>query len=239
LAAGEGALSDWAREKGFHVTALDVVTTEFRAEGIPLIQADLNKPFPLEDNSIDVVVALEVIEHLEDQFGFMREIARVLKPDGHAIVSTPNEHNLQNRLAYFLTGFYGDSRQVLREDDPKLPMKHINMMPPAQMELAWRMANLELVGLQTSRCRRLAWLLLPLIWPIQTLRYRVRLWKTTDEKERQVTGNAHRLLNSFPLLLGRVVAFHLRKRQAPRRVGNDSSVAVSCSMGSGQTKRHQ
>ncbi len=46
---------------------------------------------PLEDNSVDVVVTFETIEHIEDYPKFMSEISRVLKTDGVAIISTPND----------------------------------------------------------------------------------------------------------------------------------------------------
>jgi SAM-dependent methyltransferase len=43
------------------------------------------------DESIDLLVAFEVIEHLEDWRGFLREARRVLAPAGQFIVSTPNK----------------------------------------------------------------------------------------------------------------------------------------------------
>ncbi len=46
---------------------------------------------PFEDGSFDLVVGFEVIEHLEDWRGFLREAARVLAPGGRFLVSTPNK----------------------------------------------------------------------------------------------------------------------------------------------------
>ena len=45
---------------------------------------------PFGDNSLDVVAAFEVIEHLEDWEALLREAARVLRPAGTFLVSTPN-----------------------------------------------------------------------------------------------------------------------------------------------------
>ena len=44
----------------------------------------------IRDQSVDVVVALEVIEHLADPEAFLREAARVLRDGGTFVCSTPN-----------------------------------------------------------------------------------------------------------------------------------------------------
>lgn len=47
--------------------------------------------FPLEDESFDVVLCLEVLEHLAiDPMGMMAEVNRVLKPGGTFVLTTPN-----------------------------------------------------------------------------------------------------------------------------------------------------
>ena len=45
---------------------------------------------PLNDHSVDVAVAFEIVEHIKDAAGFLRELRRVLRPDGVLILSTPN-----------------------------------------------------------------------------------------------------------------------------------------------------
>ncbi|OBJ71406.1 class I SAM-dependent methyltransferase [Mycobacterium sp. 1274756.6] len=45
---------------------------------------------PLPDGAVDVVVNFQVIEHLWDQPGFIAECARVLRPGGLLMISTPN-----------------------------------------------------------------------------------------------------------------------------------------------------
>jgi ubiquinone/menaquinone biosynthesis C-methylase UbiE len=44
----------------------------------------------VESNQFDFVVSLQVIEHIEDDHNFLKEIYRVLKKGGKAIISTPN-----------------------------------------------------------------------------------------------------------------------------------------------------
>ena len=53
------------------------------------------QPWPLEDSSFDAVLSTEVLEHAEDFEHVLAEIARVLRPGGLAIITTPfiyNEH---------------------------------------------------------------------------------------------------------------------------------------------------
>lgn len=45
---------------------------------------------PAGDATADVFISLETVEHVEDDRGFLGEVARVLKPDGLFICSTPN-----------------------------------------------------------------------------------------------------------------------------------------------------
>lgn len=47
----------------------------------------LNMPF--EDMKFDTVICNQVFEHVDDPEGLMREIARVLRPGGHAIITAP------------------------------------------------------------------------------------------------------------------------------------------------------
>ena len=53
--------------------------------------------FPFEDDSFDVVLFCELIEHLTtDPVAALREIKRVLKPDGVLVLTTPNATRLEN-----------------------------------------------------------------------------------------------------------------------------------------------
>lgn len=216
LAAGEGAMSQWAQENGFDVTAAEIDRSQFVACGIPCLTVDLNQPLPMQDESFDVVTALEIIEHLENHYQFVREIARVLRPGGHVILSTPNEHNLQNRWNYFLTGFYGDSRHVIDEHDPEMPLRHINMIPPSQLELVWRRAGLELVDIDISKRRLSTCVWVSFMLPIQRLRYWFKLRRIQDGEALDRTRRVLDLLGDPRMLTGRVVVYHLRK-PAPRQ----------------------
>lgn len=48
------------------------------------------KPLPFQNDEFDIVLIVDIIEHLYDDKGFMLEAYRVLKPDGKVIINAPN-----------------------------------------------------------------------------------------------------------------------------------------------------
>ena len=62
---------------------------------------DLNKSLPFENNSFDVVTSNQVIEHLYYPVKFMKEIFRILKPGGYAVISTENLASWDNIFSLF------------------------------------------------------------------------------------------------------------------------------------------
>jgi SAM-dependent methyltransferase len=76
-----------------------------QSKGIKCCRADLNKPFPIKDESFDVVIANQVIEHIYQTDLFVREIYRVLKFGGVTIISTPNLAEPTNIISLIM-GFH-------------------------------------------------------------------------------------------------------------------------------------
>src|SRR5271156_6839232 len=91
---GEGYGADLISRVARRVIALDydqttVAHVRARYPRVEVMHGNLAE-LPLADPSVDVVVNFQVIEHLWDQTQFVRECARVLRPSGILIVSTPN-----------------------------------------------------------------------------------------------------------------------------------------------------
>jgi len=79
---------------------------------------------PFADNSIDIIISSEVVEHLPDPTLAIEEMARVLKPSGYAMVTTPNPNNLPESLGYLLdklTGGWFKRFYWKGEDDVSAP----------------------------------------------------------------------------------------------------------------------
>ena len=100
IPAGACPLRQDALRLGYDVVAVDL----FPGDGFVGVRADACEPFPFADESFDVVVSMEGIEHFENQTAFLRECARVLRPGGWLLLTTPNILHLNSRVAGFLTG---------------------------------------------------------------------------------------------------------------------------------------
>jgi len=87
------------------ITACDLVPENFRYRGCECLRIDALGRLPFVDQSFDAACAIEVIEHLENPAHLARELYRVLRPGGRAIVTTPNVLNLNSRVRTLLCGF--------------------------------------------------------------------------------------------------------------------------------------
>lgn len=74
------------------------VTEMLAARGFEGIVGDAQAALPIASRSFDCVIAAELIEHLFDTDAFVGEIARVLRPGGILLLSTPNLAYLPNRV---------------------------------------------------------------------------------------------------------------------------------------------
>jgi SAM-dependent methyltransferase len=91
LGCGTGYGSAELAQGGAQVTALDRVAPAraLRGSGPRFVRGELGG-LPFAPASFELVVSFQVIEHLVDPSDYLREIARVLRPGGTLLLSTPN-----------------------------------------------------------------------------------------------------------------------------------------------------
>ncbi|MBA4056564.1 MAG: SAM-dependent methyltransferase, partial [Marivirga sp.] len=77
----------------------------------------------LPDNTYDSVVSFQVIEHIEDDLLFLREIHRVLKPGGIALLTTPNRKMSLSRNPWHIREYLPDELAALA----RKIFKHVDM----------------------------------------------------------------------------------------------------------------
>jgi SAM-dependent methyltransferase len=94
---GWGVTLDALERRGYRPTGLDVSrhTLEWlEKDGRELIEADLTQPLPDDPPLFDVVLALDVIEHLDDDRRAVEQLGRLARPGGLVVVSVPAQPEL-------------------------------------------------------------------------------------------------------------------------------------------------
>jgi len=105
IGCGGGALWEFVRGHVDNYLGADAVRYHDLPDACEFYQADLDTAkVPLPDGSGDVVVAIEIIEHLENPRAFFRELTRLAKPGGLIVVTTPNQLSLLSKMTFLLRG---------------------------------------------------------------------------------------------------------------------------------------
>jgi SAM-dependent methyltransferase len=107
LASGTGALAKRLSDAGYKVTASDAVPENFRLkEQIEFRLTDLNKDFSngIDDN-FDGIIAVEILEHLENPRHVFRQAFKALRSGGIFLITTPNIDNPVSKAMFARFGY--------------------------------------------------------------------------------------------------------------------------------------
>ena len=125
-----------------HLCGLEFPGHGFTAEksGLKMYYCDLsiNAPWPFEDGDFDLIVSNQVLEHLPNTDHFFRELYRVLKLGGYAIVSTPNLASWDSIISLFLgfqPRFCNVSDELLGVGNPLSPQRSKKRQNPTHAHL--------------------------------------------------------------------------------------------------------
>ncbi|HMJ68968.1 MAG TPA: methyltransferase domain-containing protein [Cyclobacteriaceae bacterium] len=102
LSAGSGYIANEFHKAGASVALYDLFPSQNTLCPVACKPIDLQKPFPIDPASADIAILGETIEHLPNQFFFFTEAAKILKPGGTLLLTTPNSSSLRSRLSQFL-----------------------------------------------------------------------------------------------------------------------------------------
>jgi SAM-dependent methyltransferase len=144
LGAGDGQVSTWLAERGLRPVACDIVADARRTahrRGLLALGLDVGRTLPFRSASLDGILAGEIVEHVYDPALLLRECARVLRPGGMVVLTTPNLATAQDRLR-FLGG------HTPRQVDPFHEYLYLHIRPFTYPLLA---KGLRLAGLVPGR----------------------------------------------------------------------------------------
>jgi SAM-dependent methyltransferase len=152
---GTGRMAEALSRLGFAAFGGDLNAAGHRGRA-PFCALDLERGLPYVDDAFGFVYCGDGIEHLENHFSVLRELARVLADDGLLVVVTPNYLNVERRLRFLRTGslarapkraprYYGGAR---------FDRGHINPLTLTRLAYIAENAGLELVESRTVAAKK-------------------------------------------------------------------------------------
>jgi len=139
--AGSGFTSSILKKHGADVHAYDLFPEFFKLDGVECKKIDLSYKLAIDDDSMDMIICQEGIEHLPNPLLLLQEFNRILKKGGTLILTTPNISHLRSKFSYFLS-----------ESD------FYKRMPPNELDAVWHsndkriyFGHLFLIGIQKIR----------------------------------------------------------------------------------------
>ena len=185
--AGGGGMSRVLHAAGYDVTSIDLHPDHFQADGLTCLYADLAAPLPFPGEHFDTVLAIEVAEHLENPWAFLREALRVVRPRGQVIFSSPNVCSLPSRFEFLRKG----SLHYFREES-FVGVYHVTPIFPWAVERFCRSAGGSVAETRYSRVE----------------------WPRPDDVPRHYRGPLRRAVLGLlrpSALLGEITAYRLVK----------------------------
>ena len=142
LGCGNG---EFTAEVGRHIGAGELCGIEFveefaeraREQGVDAVSADLGARLPHDDASFDVIHSNQVIEHLPRTDSFLKEIRRLLRPGGYAVVSTNNLASWHN-IVFLTLGWQPSPAHVSDEaivGNPMMVYDEVQVEHPGQTHM--------------------------------------------------------------------------------------------------------
>ena len=138
---GQGAFSQRLVDRGIIVDGVDINIEQIKAQVRNKISIDLNKEISPDmfSGKYDIIIALEILEHLQNPWKYLSDCLTLLKDDGILLLSTPNISNFVSRLRFLMRG----SLTAFEKQD--LKHGHITPLSFIQIENLCNHFNLEIV----------------------------------------------------------------------------------------------
>ena len=207
ISAGDGLSTQMLEERRWRV-----FPTEYHPRRKGWTAVNLNDDLPFRSNTFDLVMMLEVVEHLADIPHILREIARVTKFGGVAILSTPNRLNVTSRLHHLLSGFYKGRRAPLPyhyrvEDGRNWHVMGLN-------DFHWMAhgfgLHLDALGRSKRKLKTLIFAALMYL-PIAAFSHFLYVRGVADPEQRKINRELFRLMTSPDCLINENIVMRFRK----------------------------
>jgi 2-polyprenyl-6-hydroxyphenyl methylase/3-demethylubiquinone-9 3-methyltransferase len=168
LACGGGLMAPHVARLGYRHVGVDLGLRGLelaRAHGVQPVRGSV-LAVPLADGCADVVVAGEILEHLEDDVGVLAECARLLRPGGTLVLDALaagrlsvliNVHLLERLPGGPPKGLHDPALFVDRErllaaaDRLGLDLRLVGLRPSMRQAIAWKLGRRDMVRMKPIR----------------------------------------------------------------------------------------
>lgn len=159
IPCGEGALLARLYEAGrTSLHGADINVDQVMVRDIASIKfADVTKKIGEEDGAFGVVFCIECIEHIENPFHLVRELARVTKSGGKVIISTPNVLSTNARSKYLSAGYFPHFKELSTDWEALRGMGfqgHVSPIPLHKLLFLAESAGLDFCEVKTNKFKR-------------------------------------------------------------------------------------
>ena len=129
VACGEGHLLSYAHQAQLVPSGIDISSEAITRATVRCPEATLSvgngEALPFPDGAFDFVTSLGSLEHYRDMDAGLKEMARVLKPDGVACIMVPNVFWLGDVLEVLWRGGCSSSFQVIERHGTRQGWRHL------------------------------------------------------------------------------------------------------------------
>jgi 2-polyprenyl-3-methyl-5-hydroxy-6-metoxy-1,4-benzoquinol methylase len=142
VGCGEGAFSQRLIDQGMTVDVCDIDIDQVKATPNQKIKIDINRQdFSSHfSQKYNAAFGIEIIEHIESPWKFVRDLISVIEDDGLLVISTPNVSSFPSRLRFLMKG------RLLAFEKNDLAHGHITPMPYFQLEHIFSECGLSIIS---------------------------------------------------------------------------------------------
>lgn len=173
--------------------------------GIHCLFMDAQKEFNLE-KKYDLIISVELIEHIENPFHFIRQVALSLEENGQLLLTSPNILSLLSRQRFFLTGCYDYFRRPYNEY--WLNMGHVNPINPIQLVYVLRKNGFDVAEIGTAAAKFESYLLAPFVPLMAIFSFIHYILREKGNSQRKRNRQLLKFVLSPALLFGKTAIYH-------------------------------
>ena len=132
------------------IKAKKIITLDISDKKEMTIKCDLNEDkIPLKNNSVDIILAGELIEHIPNTLFFLSECKRILNKNGFLVLSTPNICSLVDRIRMLFGFLPGQCARFSRQGKDKYN-SHVRDFSLKEINEALELSGLKIIEARTN-----------------------------------------------------------------------------------------